>query len=224
MTFNAYDFAFAFWSQLSTEREDLAGGIALANLETPLLLANAAWYPKVGELKTVAEWYGERGLPPALIVPSVRDEGFERTLQEGPFTKEKTFCFTPINTPSLLRSNQHTVEQSSWLRSHMTADLLARSFGQEAWAFTLSQTLSRALQGSSHIHSYLAYQDDKAVASMITFEQNGILASIMTSDTSRFTRTLLEEASNLGLNPSIFEEISATPVNPALCLERWSIQ
>lgn len=219
----AYDFAFNFWSLLTTEHEALSGGVALANLEVPLLLANAAWYPKVGELKTVAEWYGKRGLPPALIVPTLRDEDLERTLQEGPFRLEQTFSFSPAAPPSLLRLNQHTVEQSSWLRSRVAANLLASSFGGAEWGLALSQSLSRALQGSSHVHSYLAYQD-KAVAAMITFEEGGILAAMLSSDSSRFTKTLLEEAGNLGLKPYVFEEATSSKVKPELCLERWSIQ
>lgn len=221
-SFDAYTFAFNFWSRLTTEHEDLSGIKLLANLEVPLLLSNAAWYPKVGELQSVAEWYGKRGLPPALIVPKVRELDLERTLQEGPFTLEQTFCFSPVTTPSLLRLKQHTVEQSSWLRSRVAADLLASSFGGAQWGLGLSQTLSRVLQDSSHIRSYLAYQE-KAVASMITFEQDDILAAMLTSDASRFTRTLLEEASNLGLQPYIFEEATTSDVKPELCLERWSI-
>jgi hypothetical protein len=219
MSFDPYDFAFNFWSLLTTEREDLAGGIALANLEVPLLLSNAAWYPKVGELQSVAEWYSKRGLPPAMIVPK---ELSKDLLQEGPFRLEQTFCFTPVATPSLLRLNQYTVEQSSWLRSRVAADLLASSFGGAEWGPGLSQTLSRALQDSSQVRSYLAYQD-KAVASMITLEQDGILAAMLTSDASRFTRTLLGEASNLGLQPYLFEAATTSHVKPELCLERWSI-
>jgi hypothetical protein len=222
-SFDAYTFAFNFWSLLTTEHEDLSGVKLLANLEVPLLLPNAAWYPKVGELRTVAEWYGKRGLPPAVIFPRERDKDLERTLQEGPFTKEQTFCFSPVATPSLLRLNQHTVEQSSWMRSRVAADLLASSFGGAEWGLGLSQTLSRALQGSSQVRNYLAYQD-KAVAAMITLEQDGILAAMLTSDVSRFTRTLLEEAGNLGLQPYIFEEATTSDVKPELCLERWSIQ
>jgi hypothetical protein len=221
--FNAYEFAFDFWSLLTTEREDLPGGVALANLEVPFLLANAAWYPKVGELKTVAAWYAKRGLPPAVIVPSVQDEDLERSLREGPFILERTFCFSSLPPPSLLRLNQHEVEQSSWLRSRIAAELLATSFGRAEWGLALSQTLSRALQASKQLHSYLAYQD-KAVAAMITFEQNGILAAMLTSEASRFTKTLLEEANNLELKPYSFEEATTTTSKPALCLERWSIQ
>jgi hypothetical protein len=220
--FNAYTFAFSFWSLLTTEREDLEGGITLANLETPFLLSNAAWYPKAGELKTIAKWYAKRGLPPALVVPSVRDEDTEHTLREGPFILEQTFCFSPVTTSPLLRLNQYTVEQSSWLRSRVAADLLASSFGGTKWSFALSQTLSRALQNSSQIRSYLAYQD-KAVASMITFEENGTLAAMLTSDVGQFTKTLLEEAGNLGLKPCIFE-VASVDGNSELCLERWSIQ
>jgi hypothetical protein len=128
--FNAYDFAFEFWSLLTTECENLAGGIALANLEAPFLLSNAAWYPKIGELKTIAQWYAKRGLPPALVVPSVRDEDLEHALQESAFTLEKTFAFIPIHTSSLIRLTNNTVEQASWLQSRVTAELLATHFGQ----------------------------------------------------------------------------------------------
>ena len=66
-------------------------------MKVPYLLSNAAWYPKPGELQSVAEWYAERGLPPALIaaLETVKD-ALERTLQEGPFRLEQSFYFRPL--------------------------------------------------------------------------------------------------------------------------------
>jgi hypothetical protein len=222
-TFNAYDFAFAFWSLFTTERENFPGGIALANLEVPFLLANAAWYPKADELKTISEWYAKRDLPPAIIVTAHRDEALERTLQEGPFMVEQSFSFLPVSTFSLLRQNNHHVEQASWLQSRVTAELLASHFGQAKVALSVSQTLSKAMQDSSKIRNYIAYQD-KPLAAMVTFEQAGILAAMLTTDAKPFTQTLLEEATTFGLKPYVFEELSNPDIEASLCLERWSIR
>lgn len=221
--FNAYSFAFSFWSLFTTEHEDLAGGIALANLEAPFLLSNAAWYPKTGELNIIAEWYTKRGLPPTLIVPSVRDESLEHTLREGPFVLEQTFSFSPTSLTSLLRQNHWTTEQTSWLQSRVTAELLAAHFGQTDFAVGVSQTLSRAMQGSSHVRTYIAYQTQKPIATMVTFEQHGTLAVMLTNDIHIFTQTLLQEANTFKLMPYLFETAEAAD-NPSLCLERWSIQ
>jgi hypothetical protein len=221
--FNAYEFAFSFWSLLTTEREDLPGGVALANLEAPFLLSNAAWYPKVGELKTLAEWYAKRGLPPALVVPTLRDEDLERTLQEGPFIPEQTFSFSPVSVTSLLRQNHRTIEQASWLQSRVTAELLATHFSQSEFAVGISQTLSRAIQDSGHIRTYIAYQTQKPLAATVTFEQNGTLAAMLTSNASIFTQTLLQEADTFKMMPYLFE-VSNSIDNPSHCLERWSIQ
>jgi hypothetical protein len=221
--FNAYTFAFSFWSLLTTEREDLEGGITLANLETPFLLSNAAWYPKADELKPIAKWYAKRGLPPALVVPSVRDEDTEHTLQESAFTLEKTFGFIPIQTSSLIRLTNHAVEQASWLQSRVTAELLATHFGQAEFAVGMSQTLVRAMQSQQSIRIYLVYED-KPIAAMVTFEQNSIIAAMLISGSNLFTRTLLQEATILGLEPFTFELSDGLDVNISNRLERWSIQ
>ncbi len=223
LPFDAYAFAFNFWSLLTTEREDLPGGVALANLESPLFLANAAWYPKAGDLNTVAQWYAKRGLPPAVIVPTLRDEGLEHTLQESAFTLEKTFAFIPIHTSSLIRLTNNTVEQASWLQSRVTAELLATHFGQAEFAIGMSQTLSRAMQKQQSIRIYLVY-DDKPVAAMVTFEQNSIIAAMLISGTHLFTQTLLQEATILGLEPFTFELSNTLEINVSNRLERWSIQ
>lgn len=222
--FNTYDFAFEFWSLLTTECENLAGGIALANLEAPFLLSNAAWYPKVGKLKTTAEWYAKRGLPPALVVPTLHDEDLERTLREGPFMLEQTFSFSPVSVTSLLRQNHRTIEQASWLQSRVTAELLAAHFGQPEFAVGISQTLSRAMQGSSHIHTYIAYQTQKPIAAMVTFEQHSTLAAMLTNNSYVFTQTLLQEADTFKMMPYLLETSDGANTNPSLCLERWSIR
>jgi hypothetical protein len=222
-TFNAYDFAFAFWSHFTTEREDLASGVALANLEVPFLLANAAWYSKADELKTISEWYAKRDLPPALIVSASRDGELERTLRESAFTLEETFAFTSISAASFIRLNSPMVEQASWLQSRVTAELLATHFGQEDLGIPISQTLSRAMQNQEKIRNYLAYQD-KSVAAMVTFEQHDILAAMLTTNAELFTQTLLGEATTLGLKPYIFEELNDTDTQASFRLERWSIR
>lgn len=221
--FDAYTFAFSFWSLLTTERENIAGGVALANLEAPFLLANAAWYPKAGELETVAQWYGKRSLPAAIIVPSVCDAELEHALQGSSFRLEQTFCFFALTTPSLLRLNHHTVEQASWLQSRVTAELLAEHFGEAQLGSSIAQTLARAMQGSKKIRNYLAYQD-KAVAAMIAFEQDGVLASMLTTHIEVFQQTLLEKAGIFDFTAYTFAISDSAQAKSALCLERWSIE
>jgi hypothetical protein len=220
--FDTYAFAFNFWSLLTTERENLPGGIALANLEAPFLLANAAWYPKSGELQTVEAWYGKRGLPPAVIVPTLRDKELGRTLQESSFRLGETFCFSPLTTPSLLRLNHHAVEQASWLQSRATAELLAVHFGEAQLGSSIALILARAMQASKKIRNYLAYQD-KAVAAMIAFEHNHILAGMLTTNPEIFQQTLLEEAGIFDFTAYAFAISDSARANSALCLERWSI-
>jgi hypothetical protein len=223
-TFNAYSFAFSFWSLLTTEREDLGGAVALANLEAPFLLSNAAWYPKVGKLKTIAKWYAKRGLPPAIIVPTLRDEPLECLLKEGPFMREQSFKFSPISVTALLRQNHQAIEQASWLQSRVVAELLAAHFGGTEFALGISQTLSRAMQGSSLIRTYIAYQTRKTLAAMVTFEQHGRLAAMLMNNSQIFTQTLLQEVDTFKMMPYVFETESDDAKDPSLCLERWSIR
>ena len=217
-----YDIAFAFWSLLTTEYEPLTGSIALANVSVPFLLSNAAWYPKVGELKTVAEWYARRGLPPAMIVSSQRNPELEQTLQEGPFTLEQSFRFQSVHLPSLLRKQNSVVEQTPWTQARVTGDLLAQHYGEPDLGVAIGKSLSEAMQNSSYIRNYIAYEQ-KPVAAMVTFEQNGVLTAMLCSQNNLFSQTLLEEASHVGLEPYIFDTISDS-VNKAFCLERWSIK
>jgi hypothetical protein len=216
-----YTFAFNFWSLLTTQQEHLPGGVALTNLEVPFLLANAAWYPRPGDLNTVAEWYGERGLPPAVVVPSSRDEALERTLKEGPFRLEQTFCFSRLE-PTFLKQSTRNVEQASWLQSRTSAELLAAHFGEPQLGSAIGQALSRAMQDFKQVRNYIAYQN-KPVATMIAYEQNGILAGMLTTQAEVFAATLLEEASIFELTPYLFE-MADEMREASLCLERWSIQ
>jgi hypothetical protein len=217
-----YTLAFNFWSLLTTQQEHLPGGVALANLEVPFLLANAAWYPRIGQLQSIAAWYSKRGLPPAVIVPSVRDEDLERTLQEGPFMLEQRFCFSRLEPNSFLKLNTRNVEQAGWLQSRTSAELLAAQFGEPQLGSAIGQALSKAMQDFKQVRNYLAYQN-KPVATMIAFEQNGILAGMLTTQAEIFTATLLEEAGIFDLTAYLFE-ITHEVKEASLCLERWSIQ
>ena len=162
---------------LATQQEKLAGGFALANLELPLLLSNAAWYPQVGQLNTVAEYYAKRKLPPALIVSGIKDKTLERTLLEGPFTLEQTFGFVQYES----YETSIIVEQTSWLQSRNSADLLSNHYGESQWNLGLAQTLSKAMQADSRIQNYLAY-DSKPVAAMITFTEKPFHVAMLFSD------------------------------------------
>jgi hypothetical protein len=222
LTPNLYNVAFQFWSLLITENEELPGGFALANLELPLLLANAVWYPQVGELKTVAEWYAKRNLPTALIVSGARDSNLERTLQEGPFTLEQSFGFLQLNPQETYMA---VVEQASWLQARNSADILAGFYSEGQWNLELAQTLSKAMQADTRIQNYIAYTS-KPVGAMITFTEKPFHSAMLYADSEGALWNRLEQdAQNLQCTAYVLRVLDkAQQVRPEYRLERWSIR
>mgnify|MGYP000046704645 CR=1 FL=1 len=216
-----YDLAFSFWSQVSTEQAKLPGGTAFAHTDVPYYLSNAAWYPKIGELASVTEWYAARNLPPSLIVPSLRDDAVEQTLQDGPFMLEKSFHFRAAEANF---DTAHIVEQVSWSQSRYAAELLANAYEQPDLSFAIAKSLTTALQAEPKIQLFLAY-GDKPVGTMVTFESEDVLSAMLLvgSDGSLETR-LVQEAESRGLNPLILELLpDHTTLKSVRGLERWSI-
>ncbi|CAN5902138.1 hypothetical protein BH24DEI2_BH24DEI2_16140 [soil metagenome] len=216
-----YDFAFSFWSLLSTERADLPGGRALAHAEVPYLLSNAAWYPRPGELKSVAEWYAARDLPPALMVSGERDAAVERTLQEGPFKLEQSFIFRPAEP---MDASQNVVEQVSWAQTRYAGDLLAKFYGQLELAVAISKSLTEIMQRNADVQTFLAYEDEP-VGTMVTFEQENTLSSVLLLGSGGLEARLAQEADARGLRAFVLEPLPAgTTFRSKRGLERWSIR
>lgn len=215
------DFAFAFWSQLVTESAELAGGTALAHLDVPYYLSNAAWYPVAAELKSVTEWYAAKHLPPSLIVPSLRDETLERSLQDGPFMLEKSFHFRNAEPRS---NSKLLVEQVNWSQSRYAAELLANAYEQPDLSFAIAKSLTTALQAEPNIHLFLVY-DEKPVGVMVTFESKEILSAMLFVDSGGELETrLYQEAELRGLSPVVLEVLpDNTTLRSERSLERWSI-
>lgn len=217
-----YDLAFTFWSSLSTEQAKLSSAKALAHKDVPYYLSNAAWYPKPGDLNSVTEWYAARDLPPALIVPALRAEGLERSLQDNSFQFEKQFQFRPaVSSPD---TPDTIVEQVSWSQSRNAAKLLADFYEQPALDFAIAKSLTAALQAESSFELFLAY-DETPVGAMLTFESKAYLSAVLLVDNESSLETrLVQEADSRGLTPFILEPLpDDTTPNAKRSLERWSI-
>ena len=214
-----YDVAFAFWRHLTTERNELPGGIALANSNVPYLLSNAAWYPKPGELQSVAEWYAVRELPPALIVPSDRDTNLERTLREGPFILEQSFTFRK----ALETSSENLVEQVDWRQTRYAGELLAQHYEQPGLALAIASSLAHAMQQNPSVQAFLSYEEDP-VGAMVTFEQEDTLTAMLSVDEDGGLETrLAQDAARRGLKGLVLEALP-DGVTVSGGLERWSIR
>ena len=215
-----YDFAFSFWSLLSTEQAEISGGRALAHSEVPYLLSNAAWYPRPGELKSVTEWYAARDLPPALIVPGERDDAVEHILQDGPFTVEQSFIFRAAE-PDEAAS---VVEQVSWAQTRYAGELLAGFYGQPELAVAVAKSLTNAVQQSPAVQVFLAYEDEP-VGTMVAFERENALSSMLLVESGGLEPRLAQEAAARGLQAFVLEPLPAgVTFRSRRSLERWSIR
>lgn len=218
-----YDHAFRFWQRLSETQADLSGGRALANLSAPFLLANAAWYPQPGSLQSVAEWYTECGLPPALVAPMLKDSDLERTLKEGPFMRERRFGFRKLE-PAPEADDETVVEQVSWAQGRTLGDLLAARYEMLQYGVAVGAALTRAMQKSEGITGYVAYRDE-AVGAMVSLEGDGVLAAMVLVDRENtLSARLVAEAEGRGLAPYVLELESESETEGVMGLERWSIR
>ena len=218
---NPYDLTFTFSRFLSEEAAELPGGHALANLRAPLLLSNAAWYPKVGELAGVAEWYAARGLHPALIVPVVRDADLERALMEGPFLLERAFRFRDVEPVGL--EGDTVVEQVSWAQGRTLGETFAAAYGEPAYGVALGAALTKAMQAHPNITAYVAYQNE-AVGAMVVFESEVLVATLLSDADGALEARLQAEARDRNLTPYVLEPLDENvSVKDGRSFERWSI-
>ncbi len=219
-----YDFAFAFWSLLSTETADLPGGRALAHAEVPYLLSNAAWYPRPGALKSVAAWYAARDLPPALIVSGKRDDAVERSLQDGPFDLEQSFVFRRCERDDLPADVSAGVEQVSWAQTRYAGELLARFYEQPELAVEVAKSLTKAMRQTSDVQTFLAYRDEP-VGAMVAFERENMLSAVLLVESGGLEARLGQEADARGLQAFVLEALpEGVTLRSGRGLERWSIR
>ena len=218
---NPYDLAFTFARFLSEEETELPGGHALANLRAPLLLSNAAWYPKVGELAGVAEWYAARNLHPALVTPAVREAELERALTEGPFLFERAFRFRDVEPVNM--EGETVVEQVSWAQGRTLGDIFTAQYGQPAYGVALGATLTKAMQAHPALTAYVAYRDE-AVGAMVVFEDRVLAAMFMADADGALETRLQAEARDKNLTPYVLEPLpEGTSAKDERSFERWSI-
>ena len=217
-----YDLTFSFWSLLTTEKAELAGGRALLHSEVPYLLSNAAWYPQPGRLKSVAEWYAARGLPPALVVPALRDHNLERTLQDGPFELERAFIFREAEPQP--EHAEDVVEQVGWTQTRYAGELLASFYGQGDLSIAVAKSVAKAMQDTPAVQTFLAYEKEP-VGVMVAFEQENVLSAMLLVESGGLEYRLAQEATARGLRGFVLEALpEGITLRSEMSLERWSIR
>ena len=168
------------------------------------MLSNAAWYPKVGELTSVADWYASRNLHPALIVPAVREAELGRALDEGPFLLERAFRFRDVESVSL--ESDTVVEQVSWAQGRTLGELFAIKYGEPAYGVALGATLTKAMQAHPAVTAYVAYKNE-AIGAMVVFEGEVLAATLISDADGALEARLQEEAQSRNLTPYVLEPL-----------------
>ena len=226
-----YDFAFAFWSFLSTDTAELPGGKALSHAEVPYLLSNAAWYPRPGELKSVAEWYAARDLPPALVAPALRAAKLENALRDGPFELERAFVFREAAAREAVREDEgqpervrDVVEQVSWAQTRYAGELLAGFYEQPGLAVAVAKSLTEAMRHSADVQTFLAYRDEP-VGTAVAFERENLLSAMLLLESGGLEARLVRDAEARGLTAFVLETLpEGVTFRSERSLERWSVR
>lgn len=224
-----YALAFDFWQTLADASARLPGGVALVNPHVPLLLSNAAWYPKPGHLAGLADWYAQHDVPLALIVPHERDNELDTMLAEGPLGLEHPFYLRPPKTDNT--DPAIVVEQISWTQTRTLGDFLCAHYGVPSYGVGLANTLARAMQQRPDITAFAAYDaDDQTVGALVTFEADDALIGMFCVGRGGLEPRLSFEADSRTLTPYILDisldiNLDLNGENPSAypCFERWSI-
>lgn len=205
-----YDLALSFWSLLASERGKLAGGLALANTEVPFYLSNAAWGADPARLGEVVAWYGARGLPSAVVVPSGAGAG----LAERGFALELALGFRAAR----VRAGSSLVEQVGWAQLRHAGELLAAHYRQPGLALAIAGSLVRAAQDDPRVLAFLAYGGEGApTGAMIAFEGEASLDAMLLADPDgSLEARLAQEARALGRRARVLETRDEGG------LERWA--
>ena len=219
---DAYMLAFDFWRLLATEEDTLGDSVALANPEVPLLLSNAAWFPREDDIQCLAPWYSQRGITPALVVPVVRNEALEKALRGSRFSLEHTFAFSALREPEA--ETGLITEQVSWAQGRALGEHLAAHYGYPAYGVQFGIAITTAMQRCPRVVSYAAYDPhtDDLAGALIALETEHALVAMMTS--GELGARLHQEAKRRGLQAHSFELLQrGGALNHGDSLERWSL-
>ena len=217
-----YARSFDFWRLFATEEVEVGASTLLANSKVPLLLSNAAWFPKVDDFQRIASWYVERDIVPALVVPALRDEAFNETLEGSAFMLEQSFTFRNLETPE--ESADLISEQVSWAQGRVLGEYLAAHYGFPAYGVALGTALTGAMQRCPQIVSFAAYSTSgEVVGALVAFEYEGLLSATLHS--GEVESRLYEEAVSRELRGAVLEPLpEGVSVRGEMSLERWSIR
>jgi hypothetical protein len=217
---------FAFWSQLSTHKTQFETSLALANLDVPYYLSNAAWFPKPRKLQELRAWYETLKLPAAVIVSKNKSQTLERALSLASFKLERQFLLSELRELRIPSKGECSVEQVSWQQMHELSKLLAIHYEQPQLAFNIGKSLSTAMQNDKRIYAFLSYGPENAnpKGGMLVFDDIRALNAMFILDPDRsLEQRLFQEAKALNQKAFVLKELSALSGNSALILERWSV-
>lgn len=217
-----YARSFDFWRLFATEEVEVGKSLILANPKVPLLLSNAAWFPKMADVGRIATWYIERDIVPALIVPALRDEAVNEALAGSAFMLEQSFTFRNLETPG--DSADLISEQVSWAQGRVLGEHLAAPYGYPSYGVALGTALTGAMQRCPQIVSFAAYGVSGEVAgALVAFEHGDSLGAMMHS--GEMESRLYEEAASRELKAVVLEPLpEGVSVKSEMSLERWSIR
>lgn len=217
-----YALSFDFWRLFATEEVEVGASTLLANSKVPLLLSNAAWFPKVDDFQRIASWYVERDTVPALIVPALRDEAFNEALAGSAFVLERSFTFRHLEAPE--DSADLISEQVSWAQGRSLGEHLAAHYGLPAYGVALGTAITGAMQRCPKIVCFAAYGVSGEVAgALVAFEHGDSLGAMMHS--GEMESRLYEEAASRELGAVVLEPLpEGVSVKGEMSLERWSVR
>lgn len=222
---DTYTLAFAFWRLLAAEEVERDSLTLLANPSVPLLLSNAAWFPRAADLPNIATWYAERNIVPALVAPATRDPAFSEALRGSAFTLEGVFTFLEADSADTSTENAELVtEQVSWAQGRVLGEHLAAHYGGGAYGVALGAAITAAMQRCSNIVSFAAYgAAGEVVGALVALETSTSLVAMLSS--GEVESRLVQEAASRNL-----QALSLTPLPPNITVqgersfERWSVR
>ena len=217
---DSYARAFDFWQTLAADVATLPGGDALVNPHVPLLLSNAAWYPKPCHLAGLADWYAARDIPLALVVPHKRSAELDTMLAEGPLGLEPPFSLRPPHTENT--DQDVVVEQLGWTHTRTLGEFLCAHYGVPSYGLGLANTLAKAMQRRPDITAFAAYDADETVGALVTFEAEDALIGMFCAGRGGLEPRLTFEADSRSLTPYVLDLHAENP-SASPCFERWSI-
>lgn len=216
-----HDLTFRFWSRLTTETDDLPGGRALANLEVPYLLANAAWYPQAGGLASLNDWYAERDLPPAVVIADHEAEGLEPALRAASFRPERAFIFREARASPLPRDV--VTEQVSWTQLRYAGEVLAAHYQQPELALAIGAGMARLLEASQDVLAFLSYAPEPSGVMLALEHEAALLVMLLADESGALEARLCAEARAQGKRALVLEALpERTTSVSATALARWS--